>query len=51
MDTGNILLGDIASKKNIGIPYNSTFKQAFQVMHKNGKGVVVVLDKHKPVGI
>ncbi|HIC91636.1 MAG TPA: CBS domain-containing protein [Syntrophaceae bacterium] len=50
MYTG-VLLHHIAEKENTWVRAHSTLRQLFQLMHKNKKGVVVVLKGRKPVGI
>ncbi|MES0362817.1 MAG: GGDEF domain-containing protein [Desulfobacteria bacterium] len=51
MDTGNVLLHDIAEKENVWVEAHSMLRQMLQLMQKNEKGVVVVLKENKPVGI
>lgn len=51
MATGNILLHAIAEKRDMWVDAHSTLRQLFQVMQKNGQGVVVVLKEDKPIGI
>jgi diguanylate cyclase (GGDEF)-like protein len=47
----NILLRDIADNENVSVEIHSQVNQLLQVMHKNKKGVVVVLQKGRPIGI
>ena len=51
MDTGNVLLHDIAEKENVWVEAHSMLRQMLQLMQKNEKGVVVVLKENKPIGI
>jgi diguanylate cyclase (GGDEF)-like protein len=47
----NLLLKDIAVKDNISVQRTATVKDIIGLMNFNEKGVVVVLDGKKPVGI
>lgn len=51
MGTANILLYDIADKKDTWVGAHVKLGDLFQLMQKNQKGVVVVLKGDKPVGI
>lgn len=51
METGNVLLHDLVQKENTWVEVGSSLKRLFQLMHRNKKGVVVVLKGRKPVGI
>jgi len=51
MDTGNVLLHDIAEKENVWVEAHSMLGHMLQLMQKNEKGVVVVLKENKPIGI
>jgi len=51
METGNVFLHKIVQKENTWVDADSMLRQLFKVMHKNKKGVVVVLKGGKPVGI
>jgi len=51
METGNVFLHNIVQKENTWVDADSMLRQLFKVMHKNKKGVVVVLKGGKPVGI
>jgi diguanylate cyclase (GGDEF)-like protein len=47
----NILLHDIADNENVSVEIHSQLNQLLQLMHKNKKGVVVVLQGGRPIGI
>jgi len=47
----NILLKDIAQKENLSIQSTASLKALIDLMNTNQKGVVVVLDNLKPIGI
>lgn len=47
----SLLLKDIAEKKNLYIQNNASLRKSVELMNKNQKGVVVVLDGQKPAGI
>jgi diguanylate cyclase (GGDEF)-like protein len=47
----NILLHDIADNEGVCVEAHSTLNQLLQLMHKNKKGVVVVLKDGGPMGI
>ena len=51
MATANILLHDIADKENVWVEAHARLRELFQLMQKNEKGVVVVLEGRQPVGI
>ena len=51
MAIGNVFLHDIADKENMWIEAHSMLNQLLQLMHKNKKGVVVVLKEGRPIGI
>jgi diguanylate cyclase (GGDEF)-like protein len=51
MAIGNIVLHDIADKENVWVEAHSTLTELLQLMHKNQKGVVVVLKEGRPIGI
>ncbi|MBI3592107.1 MAG: GGDEF domain-containing protein [Nitrospirae bacterium] len=47
----SLLLESIVEKKNLYIKKNSSLRDLIDLMNKNQKGVVVVLDGKRPVGI
>jgi len=47
----NLFLKDVTTKENLYIQNNASLKELIQMMKGNHKGVVVVLDGNKPVGI
>ncbi len=51
MNTSNILLCDIAERKNLEAQVDVPLKELIRMMHLNGKGVMAVLEGEKPVGI
>jgi diguanylate cyclase (GGDEF)-like protein len=51
VDVGNILLKDIAIRKNIGAQENTSLRELLTLMDDNKKGVVVLLSGQKSVGI
>ena len=51
MNTSNMLLCDIAERKNLEAQVDVPLKELIRMMHLNGKGVMAVLEGEKPVGI
>src|SRR5271169_4734162 len=47
----SLLLENIVEKKDLYVRHNSSLRALIELMNKNGKGVVVVIDGKKPVGI
>jgi CBS domain-containing protein len=47
----NILLKDIAQKENLSVQSSASLKSLVEVMNVNQKGVVVILEDRKPIGI
>ncbi|MEW6599357.1 MAG: GGDEF domain-containing protein [Nitrospirota bacterium] len=47
----NILLKDIAQKENLSIQSSASLKNLVDLMNVNQKGVVVILEGEKPIGI
>lgn len=47
----NILLKDIAQQENLSVQSSSSLKDLVDLMNVNQKGVVVVLEDSKPIGI
>lgn len=51
MATASILLHDIADRENVWVEAHARLRELFQLMQKNEKGVVVVLEGGQPAGI
>jgi diguanylate cyclase (GGDEF)-like protein len=51
MAKAGVLLGEVAEKRDVSIHADGTFREALSIMHRNGKGVVVVLEGPQPLGI
>ncbi len=47
----NLLLRDIAEKKNLSIRGDASLRDLIKLMSNNHKGVVIVLENNKPIGI
>jgi len=47
----NLKLADIAEKKDLSISIEATLGDLIRLMHNNGRGVVVMLEEKKPVGL
>ena len=51
MAKAGVLLGEVDEKRDVSIDADRTFREALSIMHRNGKGVVVVLEGPQPLGI